>query len=324
MKITFKDVGQGDSIVLEWTHNGIAKIGIVDCSKKGKSNPVLTHLKQAGYKEIEFIILTHPHRDHYSGLLELLEYIENKRITVHRVAHTILFEGGKKFWKYFEADRRDTLLLRKIIGKWEHLKRTGVIKRMDGLMDDKTWELEEHIHLRCLAPSHDDIQEYMRLVKLEPDINSKEASQAANLLSAIFRLSINNCYALLTSDAEIFTLRGIAQRSDKQLSDRKFIVCQLPHHGSIKNHHKYFWDLIEKTDGRNAVISAGKHRHYNHPSYEVVTHFHQEGYQMHCTNIINGMEQFILEQRAISRMFDTFSEIAEDYMKSNDKAFTLS
>ena len=34
MKITFKDVGQGDSILLEWTDDSKNKIIIIDCNKK--------------------------------------------------------------------------------------------------------------------------------------------------------------------------------------------------------------------------------------------------------------------------------------------------
>ena len=41
MKITFKDVGQGDSILLEWIDDeGVNKLGIIDCSKKGKEIPM--------------------------------------------------------------------------------------------------------------------------------------------------------------------------------------------------------------------------------------------------------------------------------------------
>ncbi len=281
---------------------------------------MLTHLQRLDYCEVEFIVLTHPHRDHYSGLQELLEYIETKQITVHRFAHT-LTHIGKGFWKYFEVGRNDTQLLRKIMGTSKRLKNSGIIRRMDLLADNTVLEIEDYILIKCMAPSHDDMEEYMRIVKMDPDVNSKQASQAANLLSAVFHLDISGYHVLLTSDAEIFALQGIIERDAVKLTGRKFKICQLPHHGSIKNHHKFFWDLMTKTNGRHAVISAGKHRSYSHPSYKVVAHFHDEGYQVHCTNIVNGMEKFLKEQRAASLLFDTFGVMAEDYMKSIDHVF---
>ena len=55
MKITYKDVGQGDSIILEWEKNEEKKIGIIDCNRKGKRNPVLEHIVSGEYREIEFL-----------------------------------------------------------------------------------------------------------------------------------------------------------------------------------------------------------------------------------------------------------------------------
>ncbi|HEV8506975.1 MAG TPA: hypothetical protein VGQ53_16305 [Chitinophagaceae bacterium] len=94
MKITFKDVGQGDSILLEWVDvAGVRKVGIIDCKLKGKANPVIRHIDQNKYEQIEFIILSHPHEDHYSGLLQLLEYVERTGKRISRMCHTVGFNG---------------------------------------------------------------------------------------------------------------------------------------------------------------------------------------------------------------------------------------
>jgi hypothetical protein len=34
VKITFKEVDQGDSIILEWRHENVNRIGIIDCNLK--------------------------------------------------------------------------------------------------------------------------------------------------------------------------------------------------------------------------------------------------------------------------------------------------
>ena len=191
MKITFKDVGQGDSILIEWKIGDKNKIGIIDCCNKGKMNPVLLHLENYKYDVIDFIILSHPHKDHYSGLLELLEYIEKKKITINRFAQTIT-HAGVAYWKYFEISSSDSRLLQKIIKKTRDLKEQGLIKKNDLLLDGKLIQIEQNIELECLAPSNDDIELYQKIVKLDADKNIKQASKAANLLATVIKLKIED------------------------------------------------------------------------------------------------------------------------------------
>ncbi len=74
VEIVFKNVGQGDSIILEWesSEEGTKKIAIIDCNLNKNENPVLQHLIELNLHEIEFVILSHPHEDHFSGFHELL------------------------------------------------------------------------------------------------------------------------------------------------------------------------------------------------------------------------------------------------------------
>jgi beta-lactamase superfamily II metal-dependent hydrolase len=325
MKITFKDVGQGDSILIEWKKGDINKIGIIDCCNKGKKNPVLLHIENYKYDVIDFIILSHPHRDHYSGLLQLLEYIEREKITVNRFSQTIT-HAGIAYWKYFEVSSSDSRLLKKIIKKTKNLKELGLIKKNDLLVDGKIIRIEENIELECLAPCMDDIELYLKTVKLDADKNIKEASQAANLLATVIKLKIDDNFILFTSDAECSALSGIISNYSEKFKGAKFHVCQLPHHGSEKNINENFWQIVETIDKKHAMISAGQNKKYNHPSYSVIEKFYQNGFQIHCTNIVNGMSEFTENLQAIKKAslaLDGCSELAEEYMKSNDRIFEL-
>ena len=86
-KITFKNVGQGDSIIIEWHEHGQEKIGIIDANLY-KGNPVLDHLIYKNYKCIDFIIISHPHFDHFSGIPQILEYVKDKGIQLKKILHT--------------------------------------------------------------------------------------------------------------------------------------------------------------------------------------------------------------------------------------------
>ena len=66
--------GVGESIVLELPQGGW---GVIDCyagrMRDPATNLTLQFLRERGVSELEFLALTHPHSDHYRGLLDLLE-----------------------------------------------------------------------------------------------------------------------------------------------------------------------------------------------------------------------------------------------------------
>lgn len=325
MKITYKDVGQGDSIILEWNKEGTKKVAVIDCNKKGKLNPVLQHIITQKYYEIDLLVLSHPHRDHYSGFLQLLEYIEKNKIIVKKLAHTLHLAGGFVYWKYFEVGNTDSKLLAKIVSKWSTLKEQGLIKKIILLSQEMPLKLEDDINLICLAPSNDDALIFQNHVKYQPEKNIKESSQAANHLSTIFSLCINENYLLFTADAEISALNR-AKKNFKDLLSNKFQVCQIPHHGSEKNYDIEFWESLPKFDIKFAVASAGEGLKYNHPSVKVLNEFKTLGYEIHCTNILNGMKEHIKDLELYldaSINLEGGSFLAEEYQTSGDRSFTL-
>ena len=54
LTITFKNVGHGDTIILEWQNNQKEnEIGIIDCQLiNGSSNLAIEHIEKKGYKKI--------------------------------------------------------------------------------------------------------------------------------------------------------------------------------------------------------------------------------------------------------------------------------
>jgi competence protein ComEC len=75
LQITFLDVSQGDSAVMELPDN---KVILVDVGKKGF--PVAEFLKYRGIKEIDAIILSHGSSDHTGGLWDLIKDFKIKEI----------------------------------------------------------------------------------------------------------------------------------------------------------------------------------------------------------------------------------------------------
>lgn len=83
--VTFFDVGQGDAILVESAgHQILIDGGPGDriLSKLGKEMPFWD-------RDIDLLILTHPHADHLDGLLEVLKRYEVKMVLETGVEHSI-------------------------------------------------------------------------------------------------------------------------------------------------------------------------------------------------------------------------------------------
>ncbi|HYG40492.1 MAG TPA: hypothetical protein VD908_17810 [Cytophagales bacterium] len=327
MKVTFKNVGQGDSLILEWHDDTGRKIGIIDCNKKNKTNPVVDHIGTS-YSEIEFLILSHPHSDHYSGYNGLLKHVEENDITVKKFAHTLNNQGNDFYThlKWTEINTEDMEDLQTLVKNVDTLKKKGIIKKVEFISENWSQQLAEGIILKCLSPSPDEVEAYMRLVALEPAKNKKRASSSANYLSTLFSLVKGNDYYLLTSDCELSTFeRLMKENQHAEFTGKSLHMGQLPHHGSSENFHPGFWNFIVKNDKRHAVASSGYHLKYKHPHFDVLRIFHEDGFIIHSTNIVHGSEEFLEYLRKLSitsKKLDTVSTLIDSFT-GGDKIFEL-
>jgi competence protein ComEC len=74
LEVSFLDVGQGDSILINYLHRYQI---LIDSGSSGKK--VLTELSKVmpfGDNKIEIIIVTHPDRDHFAGFMDVLKKYE--------------------------------------------------------------------------------------------------------------------------------------------------------------------------------------------------------------------------------------------------------
>lgn len=74
-EVQFIDVGQGDCILIKGSKNYLIDTGSVETSEK-----VVKHLQREGIEEIENIIITHYHDDHFGGLKKILQNVRVKEV----------------------------------------------------------------------------------------------------------------------------------------------------------------------------------------------------------------------------------------------------
>jgi len=74
LHVTFIDVGQGDSALLEMPDGSII---LVDGGYEGMgTSRVVPLLEEKGIAAIDILVLTHPHSDHCGGLDEVLDHVQ--------------------------------------------------------------------------------------------------------------------------------------------------------------------------------------------------------------------------------------------------------
>lgn len=301
MIVYFKEVGQGDSIILEWNDNNEFKIGIIDCNKKEKNNPVLDHLKLKSDFLIEFIILSHPHEDHFSGLLELLEYCSDNKIKINYFLHTCA--SKKEYLQYSVRSISDTKLLTEIFRKADQMNKNGEIVNF-GFVNDLTGELAlgNSIKLKVISPSNIEYTKFnQKAFKNTTTFNNNPDS---NFLSTVIKIYTEEWFALFTSDAT-YDVFWRLNRAGLKISQPNFLFGQIPHHGSVKNYYQTFWRLINHSEKTQAAISVGQNS-YGHPSKTVINDLQQNSYKIKLTNSDNSLSEE--NQHELSATLDLISE----------------
>lgn len=224
------DVGQGQSVLLEWPHGGRALVDggglFSDRFDVGRDlvSPVLT---SNNLPRLDFIAVTHPDRDHLKGLLFIADnYTVGAAYTAQpEPIDTPQPESSRPLAEAFGA-----ILASRGIPR--HTLHAGnVLPLADGLT------------LEVLAPAPG----------VTPSGND----------GLVFRLVLNgHGLALLPGDAEAPYLRALL-RSGADLSAD---VLVLPHHGSSGSLVPALYDAVSP---RLAIASAGAYNPYRLPSRKV-------------------------------------------------------
>ena len=80
-RIIFADVGQGDCIII--ISEGEA--AVIDSGPYSASDGLIRYLLTLGIKEIDYLIVTHPHEDHMGSFADIIDKIGAKRIIMQEV-----------------------------------------------------------------------------------------------------------------------------------------------------------------------------------------------------------------------------------------------
>lgn len=322
IKVTFKNVGQGDSIIIEWNKDDKKKIAIIDCNLYKESNPVLKHIIDNKYKEIEYLILSHPHYDHFSGFLQILKYCNENDIHIRYFLHT-----SSQTPSFLQMATKSATSETELQNLFFFIQNN--FERMNMQVGSIQAELPYKIPLfddysiSILSPSQRELNNYISGADYPFNEENPHDNPKANWLSTVLKICTLNGYVLLTSDVDKSSLIRIDRKHSEELK-AMLLIAQSPHHGAKTNHNNAFWKKRNREIQTPIIFSVGTNS-YDHPSKEAVKFFRENDYKIFSTNkkgALSDMSEEIKEIVLALNMFST-EKIVNDNDWQGDKTFKI-
>lgn len=283
--LTFKDVGQGDSIFIEWGQNSNKSFGIIDCNRYNGKNGILEEVVKRQPKKIDFIILSHLHHDHYSGLGEVLNYCITNGIIIERFLHTFGWDYLEILdLLFFTTDQQKDI--ETFITAIDNGLKLKIIKEIDDVTHNfNPILLEGTTYMQFFSPSGND---YIDLTKSKLKYKRGDTKKKPdfNEVATIINISDGTQGAILTSDAKSKKFERIREKIKTETK-----VIQVPHHGSQYNLDAEFWIALAKTHDCPAVFSVGLEGD-KLPKKSVVEFFDNNGFHNESTNFVHGLSEY--------------------------------
>jgi competence protein ComEC len=253
LEVDFLDVGQGDATLIKTPYG--QKI-LID---GGPDNKVV---KEIGGnlsffdRDIDLMILTHPHADHVTGLVEVL-----KRYNVKKILATGVSYNTSEYIAWLEEIQKKNIPFEAITGPLEI-------------------NLGDNLNLKILYPLSDLVNQNVANGNAPMALGKK-----LNNTSIVAKLVYNKTSFLFTGDIE----EEVEQELLKQNVDLKADVLKVAHHGSDSSSTV---DFIKAVMPWIAVIEAGKDNQFNLPDYRIVKRIQDKGAHIYRTDIDGEVKVF--------------------------------
>lgn len=266
--------GEGESIIVQ-TPGG--EWGVVDCFASSLTDPTTNaayqFLEGHGVEEIQFLCMTHPHRDHFRGMSQLLD-----RFTIRSFWRPAVLSGKRLEWLLESVRRAATKS-----GTDKFLKDSEELFRIFSLVKEKKQTtgkpaIPKHaatgtqllssdsgphnFEIWALAPSGRQIERYEQKLAACFDVENRFVRPAAhsshNIASMALLIKFGETRIVLGGDVEsLGWLNVLGEFDTNELSCH---LVKVSHHGSTNGYSEGLWDCFSRERTPIAVITP-YHRH---------------------------------------------------------------
>ena len=237
-KLTILDVGHGNSTVF----NSEEDVIIMDA---GPGTHLLSFLEHEEIHHIEYLLLSHAHKDHIAGAISLLD---QKNITISEIM--------------INPDQTNTDLWRDLIHQIEKRSDVELKPSLTTNDNDKFQFGEINIHIAAPSP-------YLALRGVGGH-DRKDRFLSSNTLSVVFQIRIKGAiYVTLFADIDEVGFEYIVKDNDHLNSP----IIVYPHHGgrgNINNPSAFAKQLCRLIKPKLVIFSIGRGQ-YLHPLPEIVS-----------------------------------------------------
>ena len=249
LRVTFLDVKQGDCIIIR---NG-AKTIMIDASDDkldAAARYIIPYFKKEGIKKIDQAIITHPHRDHFGGFIDLVkefkfgEFVYSNDSDVSSDGESVK-RGSNDAIAYNN-------LKKAILDKGIPYRRAKLGELLD-------WG--EGIRAEVMSCDNPKLHRALEASSISAsDPDKKAGSINPNEISIVIKMTYGKVSYLFTGDAEKKAETDMVERYGKKLSCN---VLKSGHHGSKTSSNHNFMDTVQPQYG---VIQVGKGNKFGHPT----------------------------------------------------------
>ncbi|MBU1613235.1 MBL fold metallo-hydrolase, partial [Patescibacteria group bacterium] len=230
-KVTFLNVGQGDSALIRFSDG---EKMLVDCGVNSKILEKLGEHLPFYDRVIDYLLITHPDSDHYGGCVDVL-----KRYDVKQVITNSDTKKGDSFWAVWEKYLEEENAVHKIISKPQVWEIDGA--KIEFLSPDKSLGLESKYE----KGNNNSI--VFRLVH----------GSESFLFMGDAELPVE--MALINKYCASSTVEASCPQIDAD-------YLKVGHHGSDSSSDEKF---LEAVSPATAIISVGKNS-FGHPSFRIL------------------------------------------------------
>lgn len=250
LKVNFFDVGQGDAIFLDFFDGNQILID------GGPDNAIMGRLGNAVPfydRHIDMIILTHPHKDHVFGLIEVLKRYEVGKVVLPKIDFDSAFYG-----EFLNTIKAKNIPI-------EYVSDGDIIKIGDfAEFDFLSPEPAEGLQKSFSTGSE----------------SFGVSGQDLNDISLVAKFIYGDTAILFTGDAGVDIENKILEKGYNIRSD----ILKVGHHGSKYSTSEEF---LEEVSPIYSVIQVGQKNRYGHPTEQTLSRLKEYSSQI-LRNDVNG------------------------------------